>query len=45
MVSHAQERVVAEGECVVVTFDYREQRKAHIPDEVIEAWKIGEGIK
>ncbi|KNC96594.1 YbgC/YbaW family acyl-CoA thioester hydrolase [Spizellomyces punctatus DAOM BR117] len=45
IVSHAQERVVAEGECVVVSFDYKGQKKADIPKEIINAWKKGEGLE
>ncbi|KAJ3022461.1 hypothetical protein HKX48_006139 [Thoreauomyces humboldtii] len=44
IVSHSQERVVATADCVVVTFDYSEQAKADIPEEVIKAWKKGEGL-
>ncbi|KAJ3169328.1 hypothetical protein HDU87_000847 [Geranomyces variabilis] len=43
-VSHAQGIVVAEAECCVVTYDYREQRKANVPADVVAAWKKGEGI-
>ncbi|KAI8920183.1 HotDog domain-containing protein [Powellomyces hirtus] len=45
VVSHAQERIVASSESVIVTFDYREQCKADIPQEVLAAWKKGEGIE
>ncbi|KAI9095453.1 hypothetical protein DFS34DRAFT_625688 [Phlyctochytrium arcticum] len=45
MVSHKQERLVAESECLVVTFDYRTQKKAPIPEAILAAWKLGEGIE
>ena len=34
VVSHAHQRVAAEGEGVIVSYDYREKRKAPIPDEL-----------
>ena len=34
IVSHKLNEVAAESEGVIVTFDYREQKKAPIPDEV-----------
>jgi acyl-CoA thioester hydrolase len=32
--SHAQQQIAAEGESIVVTFDYANQRSAAIPDDV-----------
>ncbi|KAJ3277605.1 hypothetical protein HK104_003167, partial [Borealophlyctis nickersoniae] len=43
IVSHKEEKVVCDGECVVVTFDYKTGKKADIPKEVLEAFEIGEG--
>jgi acyl-CoA thioester hydrolase len=37
--SHATGRVVAEGEAVVVCFDYAQQRKADIPEYVVTAFR------
>ena len=34
VVSHAHQRVAAEGEGLIVTYDYREKRKAPVPDEI-----------
>jgi acyl-CoA thioester hydrolase len=34
VVSHTHQRVAAEGEGVIVSYDYREKRKAPIPDEL-----------
>ncbi|KAI8591976.1 HotDog domain-containing protein [Geranomyces variabilis] len=45
IVSHANGTVIAECECVIVTFSYEQQRKADIPAEVIAAWKKGEGLE
>ena len=36
------ERVVAEGDAVVVTYDYRIFKKAPIPQEIIDAFHKGE---
>lgn len=44
IVSRMQEKVVAEGECVVVTFDYQTQRKADIPREIVNAFETGEEL-
>ncbi|CAM6054817.1 unnamed protein product [Sphagnum tenellum] len=45
IVSHAQKRVIAEAECHVVTYDYVEKQKADLPEEILEAWRKGEGLK
>lgn len=34
VVSHRQEKIAAEGEAVIVMYDYREGRKTAIPDEL-----------
>jgi acyl-CoA thioester hydrolase len=33
-VSHKAQAVAAEGECVIVTYDYRENKKTRLPEEV-----------
>ncbi|RKO86210.1 thioesterase superfamily protein, partial [Blyttiomyces helicus] len=43
-VSHAQQRIVAEGEATIVTYDYDVGRKAPIPAAVFSALKKGEGL-
>ncbi|KAJ3169397.1 hypothetical protein HDU87_000619 [Geranomyces variabilis] len=45
IVSHANGTVIAECECVIVTFSYEQQRKADIPEEIMAAWRKGEGIE
>ncbi|RUS17955.1 HotDog domain-containing protein [Endogone sp. FLAS-F59071] len=35
-VSHKTEQVVAEGECIVVTYNYRTSQKAPVPQEMVE---------
>lgn len=34
VVSHAAQRIAAEGEGVIVAYDYRAKKKAHLPAEV-----------
>jgi acyl-CoA thioester hydrolase len=33
-VSRKAQAVAAEGECIIVTYDYRENKKTHLPEEV-----------
>eukprot|EP00842_Homolaphlyctis_polyrhiza_P000796 jgi/Hompol1/1717/HPOL_000256-RA len=42
IVSHAQEAVIAEGNSVVVMYDYRKGCKTDIPSEILAAHKKGE---
>ncbi|KAJ3048194.1 hypothetical protein HK097_010789 [Rhizophlyctis rosea] len=42
-ISHASGKVVAEGECVVVTFDYQNQKKADIPEEILRVFEREDG--
>lgn len=35
-VSHKTEQIVAEGECIVVTYNYRTSQKAPVPQEIVE---------
>ena len=40
MVSEAQERVVAKAEAIIVSFDYENGNKCHLPDSWIHAMGI-----
>ena len=42
-VSHAQERIVAYGKAVIVSFDTRTQSKADLPQEVIDCLRDHQG--
>nr|KAJ3421233.1 hypothetical protein HK105_004143 [Polyrhizophydium stewartii] len=42
LVSHAQERVVADGDAVIVIYDYQKGAKTDIPPELLRAYEIGE---
>lgn len=41
IISHEQKRVVAEAETVIVTFDYKANKKAPIPKYILEAYEKG----
>ena len=43
VVSQAQEKVVAQGNAVGVTYDYRKLSKVDIPKEILDAYKQGDG--
>ncbi|HEX8422205.1 MAG TPA: thioesterase family protein, partial [Pyrinomonadaceae bacterium] len=40
VVSHAHAKVAAEGEGLIVSYDYRAQKKAPLPDEIKERIRI-----